>query len=99
MFRAALDGGHLDRVISLAREMDAPMRLEDALRVVLLLRDGDEDRYRRACLRWIARFVQEARGVTLEDLSEVVEALAMLPMDASGGMLMLQDVCVARGVA
>jgi hypothetical protein len=42
--------------------------------------------------------VLEAHGVTLEDVGEVVEALGLLPTDASGGMLMLQDVCLARGV-
>src|ERR1700744_5156227 len=95
MFKAALDRGDLRRVMLLAPELGGPMRLDDALRVVLMLRDSDADRYRRACLKWIARFVLEARGVTLEDLAEVVEALALLPTDASSGMLILQEVCLA----
>lgn len=98
MFKAALDSGHLDRVILLAKEMDSPMSLADALMVCLLMRDGDPDRYRRACLRWLARFVLEARAVTLQDVSEAVDALALLPTDAAAGMLLLQEVCVARGV-
>ena len=44
VFRAALDSGDLLRVLQLARDMP-PMRLDDALRVCLLLRDGDPDRF------------------------------------------------------
>ena len=78
VFRAALDSGNLECVIALAREMP-PMRLDDALRVVLLMRDGDPDRYDAARARWIGRFALEGRGVTIDDLREAVDASMFCP--------------------
>lgn len=96
-FRAALDAGNLDRVVLLAREMP-PMRLDDALRVVLLMRDSDEQRYDRAACRWLGRFALEARNVTLEDLRSAATALDVLPDHPEAAMAQLQRLCVALGV-
>lgn len=99
VFRAALDNGDLDRIRMLAREMGGPMRLEDALRVVLLMRDGDEDRYEAACVRWIGRFALEGRNLTLQAIQEAAAALDTLPMQPQASMDQLQQLCVAHGVA
>lgn len=98
VFRAALDGGHLDRVLMLAREMDSPMNLRDALHVCLLLRDGDTDRFERACVRWLGRFALEARDVGIDDLLAAVDGLDALRTDAGAGMMVLQEVCLAKGI-
>jgi hypothetical protein len=98
VFRAALDSGRLDRVMQLAREMP-PMRLDDALRVCLLLRDsGDRARYERAVVRWVGRFSLEARDVSLEALDAALTALAMMPEAPEAAMEQLQTLCVTYGV-
>jgi hypothetical protein len=35
--------------------------LDDALRICLVIRDSDPDRYERAAVRWLGRFALEAR--------------------------------------
>lgn len=97
-FRAALDAGNLDRVVLLAREMRSPMKLADALEVVLLLRGGNDSRYDRACVRWLGRFALEAREVSLEALREAASALDILPDHPEAAMGQLQRICVEHGV-
>lgn len=48
-------------VFAAARELPR-VPLED-LRICLLIRGGDPDRYERAAVRWLGRFALEARGV------------------------------------
>ncbi len=96
-FRAALDAGDLDRVIQLAKSMP-PMTLEDALRVVLLMRTGDETKYDRACVRWLGRFAIEVKGVSLEELRDAAQALDKLPDQPDAAMAQLQRLCLQRGV-
>ena len=50
-FRRALARGNLQLVRAAAGELPT-IRLDDALRVCLLIRDRDPDRYERAALRW-----------------------------------------------
>ena len=73
--------------------------LDDALRICLLLRGGDPDRYERAAVRWLGRFALEARNVTIEDLRLAADALDALPERTTDAMERLQGLCVARGVA
>ena len=63
-FRRALETGNELLVIATAREL-ARVPLEDALRICLLIRGGDLDRYERAAVRWLGRFALEARSVTI----------------------------------
>lgn len=93
MFRAALDRGDLPRVRALAAEMGR-IALGDALRICLLLRNGDEERYERAAVRWLGRFALEARGATLEDLQAAAAALEALPARADAAMDVLAALCV-----
>jgi hypothetical protein len=96
VFRAALDGGDLRRVIELAKQMP-PMRLDDALRVCLLLRD-DPDRFERAAVRWLGRYALEGRAVTIEDVQQAAGALDALPAAPDAAMARLQAICVRTGV-
>ena len=63
-FRRALATENEHLILAAARELPQ-IALNDALRICLVLRDGDPDRYERAAVRWLGRFALEARGVTL----------------------------------
>src|ERR1700722_2771642 len=84
-FRRALGQGNLQLVRAAAGEL-ATIRLDDALRVCLLIRDRDSQRYERAALRWVARFAVEARAATLGDVQAAAQALSQLPGDPDEAM-------------
>lgn len=97
-FRRALETGNELLVLATARELPQ-IRLEDALRICLVLRDGDPDRYDRAAVRWLGRFALEGRAVTIRDLRTAARALDELPDSTGEAMERLQQLCVARGVS
>jgi hypothetical protein len=97
-FRRALDTGNELLVLTTARELPQ-IALDDALRICLVLRDGDRDRYDRAAVRWLGRFALEGRAVTIRDLRSAAAALEELPARTSEAMERLHHVCVARGVS
>jgi hypothetical protein len=76
----------------------ATIRLDDALRVCLLIRDRDPDRYERAALRWVARFAVEAADATVADVAAAAAALAQLPSEPDEAMSRLQRLCLAHGL-
>jgi hypothetical protein len=96
-FRRALDTGNEILVLDAARELPQ-IRLEDALRICLVLRDGDPSRYDRAAVRWLGRFALEARAATIADLRAAAAALSALPTATADAMEQLQRLCVACGV-
>jgi hypothetical protein len=96
-FRRALESGNETVVLATARELPW-IALDDALRVCLVLRDGDPDRYDRAAVRWLGRFALEARGVTIGDLRAAAAALDALPHRAAESMERLQVLCAARRI-
>jgi hypothetical protein len=96
-FRRALETGNELLVLSTARELPQ-IALDDALRICLVLRDGDRDRYERAAVRWLGRFALEARAVTIRDLRAAAAALDALPTRAGEAMEQLQHVCAACGI-
>ena len=96
-FRRALDTGNELLVVATARELPQ-VSLADALRVVLLFRDGEPSRYERACVRWLGRFALEARGVTIDAIRAAAEALDVLPERAGEAMERLQQLCVTHDV-
>ncbi len=53
--------------------------LANALALTLLLAEEGPQRFARAAVRWHARFVEETRGITLEDSQLALAALAALP--------------------
>ena len=96
-FRRALATGNAALVTAAALELPQ-VSLDDALRICLVLREGDPERYERAAVRWLGRFALEARRVTIDDLRLAADALDALPDRASEAMERLQRLCVARGV-
>jgi hypothetical protein len=96
-FRRSLENGNLFMVRAAAAELPT-IRLDDALRVCLLIRDHDPDKYERAALRWVGRFALEARTATLADVRAAADALARLPTDAEDAMSDLQRLYVRAGL-
>ncbi len=96
-FRRALETGNEALVLAAARELPQ-IALDDALRICLVLRGGDPERYERAAVRWLGRFALEGRGVHIEDLRTAAGALAALPIHAPEAMERLQRLCVSHGV-
>jgi hypothetical protein len=96
-FRRALATGNETLVITAARELPR-ISLDDALRVCLVLRDGDHGRFERAAVRWLGRFALEAKGATMDDLRAAADALDALPGQPVAAMERLQALCLARGI-
>jgi hypothetical protein len=76
-FKRALATGDLD-VIRLAAAELPRVRLDDALRICILLAT-DPERYERAAARWLGRFCLEAKTATLDDVDVALTALQELP--------------------
>lgn len=97
-FRRALAVGNPALVTAAARELPW-VALDDALRICLVLRGGDPERYERAAVRWLGRFALEGRGVSIEDLRGAAAALAALPHRPAEAMERLQRLCLEHGVS
>jgi hypothetical protein len=96
-FRRALEIGNEQLVLAAAYELPR-VGLDDALRICLVIRDGDPERYERAAVRWLGRFALEARAVTIVALRAAADALDVLPERAPEAMEQLQALCAAHGV-
>ena len=57
--------------------------VDDALRICLVLPDGDRDRYERAAARWLGGFALEAGGVAIDELQLAADAVDALPHEPS----------------
>jgi hypothetical protein len=97
MFRDALASGDLNRVMQIARNLGQSVRLDDALRVCLLVRDEPE-RFQRAAVRWLGRFALEGRAIVIADLQEAADALDAMPGNPAAAMERLAALCIAHGV-
>jgi hypothetical protein len=85
-FRRALDSRNATVALATATEVDF-VSLPDALELVLLLVD-DPRKFRRAALRWHARYCAEVRDVGFEEAQAVLACLGDLAgrrLKASGG--------------
>jgi hypothetical protein len=96
-FKRALETGNELIVLAAARELPQ-IALNDALRICLVLRDGDPDRYERAAVRWLGRFALEARGVTIDALRLAADTLDALPDQPEEAIERLQRLCIAHNV-
>src|SRR5205807_3052734 len=96
-FKRALQTGNPALVTAAALELPR-IALDDALRICLVLRGGDPERYERAAVRWLGRFALEAPNATIDDLRLAADALDALPDRPSDAMERLQRLCLARGV-
>jgi hypothetical protein len=56
------------------------LSLGDALALCVVLAERDQQRFRRAAPRWLARFVDEEADVSLEEAQLVAAGLAALPV-------------------
>lgn len=75
------------------------MRLDDALRVLLLMRDESDARYQAACVRWLGRFALEGRNISVEDVQEAADLIASLTGDGFTAGEELLSLCRAHGLA
>lgn len=96
-FKRALDTGNLNLVRLAAAELPH-VAIDDALRVCLLLRDGDPDVYDRAAVRWAGRFALEGRNVRLDDIQAATAALDALPHEPEHAMETLSRLCAEHAV-
>ena len=74
--RRALDGGNTTIALAAATELDF-VSLPDALELVLLLVD-EPRKFRRAALRWHARYCADVPDVGFEEAQAVLACLAGL---------------------
>jgi hypothetical protein len=95
---AAIENGDLGFLIRHAREMPR-MGLGDALKVCLLYRDQDIERYYAAAVRWLRRFAAEAKEASLEDIQTAAAALDALPGQPQAAMEQLSTLCVQGGLS
>src|ERR1700749_3269274 len=97
MFRDALASGDIERVMQMARNLGQSVRLDDALRICLLVRDEPE-RFQRAAVKWLGRFGLEGRAFWIIDLQEGANAQDPMPAHPAAAMERLATLCVAHGV-
>jgi hypothetical protein len=95
--RTAIENGDLGFLIRHARDLPR-IGLADALRVCLLYRDQDIDRYDAAAVRWLMRFAVEAKEASLEDIQSAAAALDALPEQPQAAMEQLSMLCVQHGL-
>jgi hypothetical protein len=77
-FRKALDRGNTLQAMAAAAELEH-VGLVEALELVLLLaRDGDEPRFRRAAVRWAGRYGRETADVEPAEAQAVLALVSML---------------------
>jgi hypothetical protein len=96
-FRRALRMGNLAQVRAAAAELPQ-VGLDDALAVVLLMDEHDDERYERAAVRWLARLVAERPDVGLVDLGLGLTALEALPHNRDAAIWVLADICTRHDV-
>src|SRR5579862_2437838 len=96
-FRRALRMGNLAQVRAAAAELPQ-ISLDDALAVVLLMGERDDERYGRAAVRWLARLASERPAVGLADLGLGLTALEALPYNRAAAVSVLADICTRHGV-
>lgn len=77
-FQASLERGDLAGVRAAAAELPK-VRLDDALRVCLLVAEHEPHRLDRAAVRWLGRYALEHRDATVEGLRYAAAAFARLP--------------------
>jgi hypothetical protein len=95
---AAIESGDLGFLIRHASEMPR-IGLEDALKVCLLYRDQDIERYDAAAVKWLLRFAAEAKEASLEDIQTAAAALDGLPEQPQAAMEQLSTLCVEVGLS
>src|SRR5687767_8474448 len=94
-FRGALAVGNGPAAYAAATELQR-VELADALALTLLL-VGDSELFDRACVRWVARFALEVRGVGLREAYLAQASLSAVRPGQTVGAHSLADLCGAVG--
>ena len=76
-FRRALETGRLQVVLGAAAELP-PLRLDDALEVLILMAREDDPRFDRAATRWVGRLLAE-NPLGLRDARYAITLVERLP--------------------
>src|ERR1700710_668057 len=97
-FQHALRTGNLMITRAAAAELPT-IRLDDALKVCVLLRDREPERYERAAVRWIGRFCVECREATLEDVDHARMGFQGMRRDPVRAVDVLRVLCAPRAPA
>ena len=92
-FRRALAAHSGPAAYAAATELQ-DVELADALALTLLL-SGDSDLFDRACVRWVARFALEVRGVGLREAYLAQASLSAVRPDHTVGAHSLAELCAA----
>ena len=92
-FTTALRRGDLAGVRAAAVELGNKVNLVDALSIVLLMAEREDDAFERAATRWLARFVVERPRVGLEELRHGLVALQALPSNPAAAKQELASLC------
>jgi hypothetical protein len=78
IFDRALAEGDADFALRTARNIDPPIELDRALRLVVAMARGHHPSYALAARRFVARFADEESGASLRNVAQVADALAVL---------------------
>lgn len=95
----SLDKGDLRTALVEARDFAVdghPLPLGLALRICLLMAERSDERFERAAIRWMARFLAEIKGVSLEVARLLADALDALPDPEAREAL--EGACARHGV-
>ena len=89
-FKRALGTGNLLLIRAAAAELPHAPPLTDALRICLLLRDGEPAVYERAVVRWLGRFCLERPKATLAEVLEAARAFDRMRTQPEGSTRLLR---------
>lgn len=78
IFDRAVANGDPGFSLRTARNIDPPIELDRALRLTVALARGQHPSYVLAARRFVARYAEEAEAVSLRNVAQVADALAVL---------------------
>jgi hypothetical protein len=96
----AIRRGDLEMASSIARDFararGRPIGLEIALELLPLVVVQDSGAYDEWACRWLARWLEEVRGASIETAAELAAALADLPIEPAAALAALRRSCQPR---
>jgi len=94
----AIERGDLGMAVAMAKdfasEHERPINLDLALQLLPLVVAREPDAYDGWACRWLARWLTETRGVTIEQAAEIAGCLADLPSEPKGALEAIQRVAI-----
>jgi hypothetical protein len=93
----AIERGELDFALAyakeLARQRSRPLDLGLALGLLALIAAQQPHAYDAWALRWLARWIGESRGPTIEKAAELAGCLAQLPREPGAMLARIREGC------